>query len=178
MSITRRILAAFMALSLAACATRASRIPGDVTELAWGRIESDGRWQDVRLVIFGYCSPEHCFSRGQLEWFAGATPDPDAEVVATTTIEELESISHRTRCSLGAGFQLCKGALRSRGSEHLHRGGGCPPDIPGRRSSLRGDLFPVMAAAQQAAEADGRGLQAPGRPCSTRTVVASRAAAA
>jgi hypothetical protein len=36
----------------------------------------------------------------------------------------------------------------------------------------------MKPAAQQAAEADGRGLQLRGRPCSTRIVVTSRAAAA
>jgi hypothetical protein len=59
------------------------------------------------------------------------------------------------------------------------------PGSLGAGSPVRGETYrscpqwsACSRAAQQAAEADGRGLQPRGRPCPARTVVGSRAAAA
>ncbi|MCA9643782.1 MAG: hypothetical protein KC492_23980 [Myxococcales bacterium] len=85
--------AAFLCL-LAATAVGADtsgEIPGDVTQLATGRAQFDGKWSDFRLVITGYCSPEHCFSRGRIEWVDGSIPGTST-VVKTVSVEELESV--------------------------------------------------------------------------------------
>lgn len=65
-------------------------IPGDLTHVAAGRTRIDDGWSDFRLVVTGVCSPEHCFSRGRIEWVDGPIPG-SARVVKTVTVEELES---------------------------------------------------------------------------------------
>lgn len=66
-------------------------IPGDVTQVASGRARFDGSWSDFRLVITGLCSPEHCFSRGRIEWVDGWIPG-ESKLTKTMPVEELESI--------------------------------------------------------------------------------------
>jgi hypothetical protein len=72
-------------------ATEADSIPGDVTHVAAGRAELNGSWSDFRLVITGSCSPEHCFSRGRIEWVDGSIPG-ESKVSKTMSVEELESV--------------------------------------------------------------------------------------
>jgi hypothetical protein len=74
-----------------ALATEAGSIPGDVTHVAAGRAEFNGNWSDFRLVITGSCSPEHCFSRGRIEWVDGSIPG-ESTVTKTMPVEELESV--------------------------------------------------------------------------------------
>ncbi len=76
--------------SLALRGSEPYEIPGSVSHVAWGRVLSDDV-QDFRLVISAHCSPEHCFSRGQLQWLRGAVSD-GASVREYVQIEELESV--------------------------------------------------------------------------------------
>jgi hypothetical protein len=84
----------FLLVLLAACRVAAGDdegIPGDVTHVASGRAEFDGRWSDFRLVITGACSPEHCSSWGRIEWVDGSIPGKSS-VIKTVPVDELESV--------------------------------------------------------------------------------------
>ena len=81
-----------MLLGCAGHVANTESIPGDVTHLAWGRAEFDGRWSDFRLVVTGLCSPEHCVSRGRIEWFDGSSLPGTAAVRRVVPVEELESV--------------------------------------------------------------------------------------
>ncbi len=66
-------------------------IPGNITHVANGRSLFGARWSDHRLVITGVCSPEHCFSRGRIEWVKGSIPG-ESTVAQVSEVAELDSV--------------------------------------------------------------------------------------
>ncbi len=81
------MIALFAGISSIAYADQS--IPTDVTNVATGRINVGDQWQDVRLIVTKYCSPEHCFSVGRLEWLKADEP---LAIIAVSNISELDSI--------------------------------------------------------------------------------------
>ena len=60
-------------------------IPENITDISTGY----DKGYDFRLVITRLCSPEHCVSRGRIEWFFSSNSSDPATVEKSIEVEEV-----------------------------------------------------------------------------------------